>query len=283
MATAKDVMTVAIGEIGYMEYPANSNRTKYGKEYGADGVAWCCIWDWWIFKHAKASELFYDGKKTAYVPTLDTWGVSKKQTVSKASGQYGDIVIFDFNHNKSGDHTGVIEKKNSDGSYTTIEGNTSMTSQDNGGKVMKRVRYQSDILRIIRPKYSGKSTSPSTSTTTSKINVDGLWGKDTTKKSQKMLGTVQDGIVSGQETDCKKYLEACLVNSWSFSKTGKGSSMVKAIQKLVGATQDGICGPKTVKALQKFLTNKGYSLGDIDGYMGVKTVTAWQKYVNSKL
>ena len=59
--------------------------------------------------------------------------------------------------------------------------------------------------------------------------------------------------------------------------------MVRALQKLVGATIDGYMGKNTVKALQKFLNNKGFNAGKVDGYMGEKTVKAWQKYLNSRL
>lgn len=34
------VIEIAEKEIGYTELPANSNKTKYGKWFGFDGVAW---------------------------------------------------------------------------------------------------------------------------------------------------------------------------------------------------------------------------------------------------
>ena len=36
---AKDVLTVAAGEIGTTESPSNSNLQKYGEWYGWNGVA----------------------------------------------------------------------------------------------------------------------------------------------------------------------------------------------------------------------------------------------------
>ena len=131
---------------------------------------------------------------------------------------------------------------------------------------------------------SGVNPAP-TPTPSNKITVDGEWGKNTTKATQKVLGTTVDGIVSKQIKSCQKYLEACSTSSWEFKTSGYagGSSMVKAIQKLVGATVDGHAGKNTVIAMQKFLNNKGFSCGSVDGYMGPNTVKAWQKYINSRL
>ena len=77
------------------------------------------------------------------------------------------------------------------------------------------------------------------------IEVDGLWGVMTTLFSQQRMKTFEDGFVSGQLTTCKKYLPNALTSSWEFSKNGKGSELIKAIQKLVGATQDGYAGYNT--------------------------------------
>ena len=133
---------------------------------------------------------------------------------------------------------------------------------------------------------NGDAVKPTpTPTPSNKITVDGEWGKDTTRATQKVLGTPVDGIVSKQLTSQKKYLQNCLTSSWEFKTSGTagGSSMVKAIQRLVGSTVDGHAGKNTVIAMQKFLNAKGFNCGSADGYMGAKTVKAWQKYINSRL
>lgn len=107
------------------------------------------------------------------------------------------------------------------------------------------------------------ATEPTTSATSTQtaapaaskagLDVDGLWGCDTTKAVQKALGTPVDGIVSGQSAvDFNKANKGgLLTSSW---KMGKGGSlMVKALQKKVGATADGYFGVDTCKALQKYL------------------------------
>ena len=79
MATANDVLAVARGEIGVTEYPPGSNNVKYNTEYygrqvyGDDAYPWCMVFVWWVFKHAGASSLFFDGAKTASCPTYYRW------------------------------------------------------------------------------------------------------------------------------------------------------------------------------------------------------------------
>lgn len=291
MSSASKVLKIAQSQIGVKEYPKNSNKVKYntayyGRAVSGSAYAWCATFVWWVFKEAGCPELYFGGKKSAFCPTIADYYIAKKQTVSKGSGKPGDIVLFDWNHSGSSDHIGIIEKKNSDGSYTCIEGNTSLSNNSNGGEVMRRKRYQSQISWICRPKYTETSaTTVSTTTkTTGKLTVDGEWGQTTTTMTQKVMGTVMDGIVSGQLKSCKKYLPAVSTASWKFVSSSKnGSAVIKEIQKLVGVTRDGHAGKNTVKAMQKFLNKKGYSCGAVDGYMGSKTVKAWQKYINSRI
>lgn len=131
----------------------------------------------------------------------------------------------------------------------------------------------------IKKLASGGQSVPTSKNTTTKLAVDGSWGKATTTMAQKVLGTYTDGVVSNQPTSNKKYLPNCSTTSWQFKTSGygAGSSVVRAIQRLVGADVDGYCGRQTVMALQKFL---GVS---VDGSCGNKTVSAWQKWLNSKI
>ena len=117
-----------------------------------------------------------------------------------------------------------------------------------------------------------------------KLTVDGSWGKDTTRKTQKVLGTYVDGVVSNQPECNKKYLTAVSTTSWEFvDDCAGGSSIVKALQELVGSEPDRWCGKNTIKAIQTFLKKKGFYTGLISGKMSKATVKAWQNYINSKL
>lgn len=89
------------------------------------------------------------------------------------------------------------------------------------------------------------------------LEVDGKWGKATTTRLQQIFGTSVDGEVSNQH---KKY-EADnpgLTGGWEWQDkpNGKGSSLIRAMQKWVGMPEselDGEIGPKTIKAIQKKL------------------------------
>lgn len=154
---SRDVMNIALKEVGVTEKPAGSNKVKYntwfyGSEVSGSKYPWCCAFVNWVFDKADARRLFYDGKKTAGTQTLEAWAIREGLTVKKGDGRYGDVALFSFGASYV-HHVGFIIKKNADGTYQTVEGNTSKTSDDNGGAVMIRTRRQSDIKTIYRPKY----------------------------------------------------------------------------------------------------------------------------------
>lgn len=160
-ATAAEVMKKASSFIGTKESPANSNNVAfnthyYGKAVSGADYPWCCVFIWDIFRMAGASDLFLGGNKTAYCPTYETWALSSGLEVSKNAGEYGDIVTMDFGKGRAS-HIGFILARLSDGTYQTIEGNTSTASQDNGGAVMVRIREQSVIRHVFRPRYEMKN------------------------------------------------------------------------------------------------------------------------------
>ena len=154
----KAVMDMAVGFLGIKESPAGSNNCVfnthyYGKEVSGSGYAWCVVFLWDVFRLANASECFFRGKKTAYVPALQTWAKQDGLQVPAESARYGDIVIFDWDHDGRGDHVGLLEERDRDGNFVCIEGNTSLGNDSNGGAVMRRLRTEDQILMVIRPPY----------------------------------------------------------------------------------------------------------------------------------
>lgn len=116
------------------------------------------------------------------------------------------------------------------------------------------------------------------------VKVDGIWGKDTTTESQKVMGTIVDGIVSNQYRSNKKHLPNISSNSWKFTAISrKGSSLIRAIQKLIKAKPDGIAGQEFAYKMQLFLKPLGFYSGKFTKKLDEKTVKGWQKYINSKL
>ena len=165
MQTAKQIIEKACSYIGTYDGGNNDvifNTHYYGGNVSGNAYPWCCAFVWDIFRMCGASELFYDGKKTAYCPTVLNWGKSIGLTVSKSNGQCGDIVLFDWDGDGLADHIGFIISKNADGSYTTVEGNTASNNFSNGGYVLKMTRYQSQIIGIVRPQYDDKDQTATT-------------------------------------------------------------------------------------------------------------------------
>ena len=170
--TAQQIISRAKAEIGTVESPANSNNVKYNTWYYGHPVSgaaypWCCVFIAWLFRDAQ-----HLCKKTASSSDLYRWFKSKGQIVT--TPKPGDIVFFKWNTKKDciAEHVGLVVDVNGN-VKNTVEGNTSTTSNDNGGKVMLRKRT-ANIVGYARPAYDGNYsepiTKPTTTTTTSKPN-----------------------------------------------------------------------------------------------------------------
>lgn len=112
-----------------------------------------------------------------------------------------------------------------------------------------------DFKKALGDKTTNNTSSSSNSTNSTskkKLDVDGKWGTATTKRAQEVFGTTVDGIVSNQRIEYKSKNPG-LVESfeWKSNPTGY-SELIKAIQKKVGATQDGWIGTNTIKKMQKY-------------------------------
>lgn len=152
--TAQKIINIAKAEIGVKESPKNSNNVKYNTEYygkavSGSGYPWCCAFVWWVFKKAGASKLFCSGKKTALCEYVKT--SMKSQIVAEPKA--GDLVLFQFDKDKAADHIGIVESVKADGSVVTIEGNTAVGNDSNGGEVMRRTRKRNVIMCFVRPAY----------------------------------------------------------------------------------------------------------------------------------
>lgn len=173
--TAQDIIRIAQKEIGTCERPANSNNVKYntwyyGKEVSGASYPWCAVFISWLFK---SNPLLC--KKTASCAEMLEWFERNGQLVGKP--QPGDIVFFKYSTNsRRTNHVGlVIEVKGN--TITTIEGNTSATSQDNGGKVLRRTR-KSNIVAYARPKYESVQRKPISEIALEVINGEWGYGND---------------------------------------------------------------------------------------------------------
>ncbi|MGP4038321.1 M23 family metallopeptidase [Gracilibacillus sp. D59] len=83
------------------------------------------------------------------------------------------------------------------------------------------------------------------------LTVDGKWGNATTTALQKYLATTVDGIISDQVHN--SVTNAFYGTTIDFGSGKKGSMVIKALQRLIGVNDDGLLGPITIGALQKYL------------------------------
>ena len=107
------------------------------------------------------------------------------------------------------------------------------------------------------------------------LSVNGKFGTKSITALQKVLGVKQTGKIKNQKKRYKEYHKGFSTGIYY----GKGSSpTVVALQKLVKVDTTGQLGPKTIKALQKYL-----GMSNPDGYWGPNTSKAVQTWINNKL
>lgn len=155
MPTVEEILQTALNEVGVTEYPPNSNNVKYNTEYYGHEVSgssypWCCVFVWWVMKQ-------YDPKfcRTASCAELGNWFKANNKWYNKP--EVGDVVFFKFNTNSRWtNHVGIVKAINGN-VIETVEGNTSVNSDDNGGAVMVRQRT-SNIVGYGRPSYSEEAS-----------------------------------------------------------------------------------------------------------------------------
>lgn len=162
MATAERILKIALAERGVKESPPNSNNVKYNTAYYGqevwDGKAggkypWCMTFQWWLFHQAEADWLFYGGKKTASCGTLMDYARAHGQLVT-SDYQPGDLLFLRFSTKRTNpEHVGLLKETRSGGTYITVEGNTGLDDDANGGRVQQRVRYAWQVLGAYRPHY----------------------------------------------------------------------------------------------------------------------------------
>ena len=222
--TSDQAVAIAQSEIGTKENPSGSNKVKYntwyyGKEVSGDSYPWCCAFISWIFKGTNLV------KKTALCADLMQWFMARKQMVERPLK--GDIVFFKFGKTtRIANHVGIVEEASQwPANITSIEGNTSVTSDDNGGRVMRRTRSKANIVGFARPEYEGKVQ-----------NTIGVKDKPTLK-----MGSKGDWVKVAQAR--------LLMYGYQIEVDGdfgpNTKNAVVSFQASYGLTKDGIIGPKT--------------------------------------
>ena len=157
MATGKDVLVTASKEIGY--HQGKDQHNIYGEWFGMDNCPWCVIFAAaWVYNHAGivgdvVGRKYKEGGLYSCSQTLNWYRKHQPECITKDPVP-GCLVIFDFPDTRySTDHMGLFVSK-TDYKITTVDGNTSNTSQGNGGWVQQRQRYFKDLAGVtyIKPR-----------------------------------------------------------------------------------------------------------------------------------
>lgn len=269
--TADTLLGVAESQLGYAEDPPGSNRTKYGRWY-ADRTAaevfatgqWCAMFVSWCADQAGALDII---PAHAYTPSGVNWFRTRGRYHTTGTPERGDIVYFYSTGLGRVSHVGIVTDRRADGLISTIEGNTDDAGGRTGGKVMRKLRaplgQKSSFYPIGygRPDWTALAdrdapvvlTPVEPAPVVLGLEVDGRWGPATARRLQEVLGTEADGVISNQVRG--HWNENA--PSFEFSSTRRGSDAIRAVQRrltgLYAGTIDGLCGPGTITALQRYL------------------------------
>lgn len=140
------------GKLGEKEEPAHSNRVAWASLwYGIVGP-WCAMGATRAYVEA-GSKAFVKGSRYAYCPFIyhdALYGANNLQITTDP--QPGDLALYDWERNGVSDHCGLFEKwvDKTDGIFQAIEANTSLTSDSNGGEVMRRSRTRRQVQAFVR-------------------------------------------------------------------------------------------------------------------------------------
>jgi hypothetical protein len=148
----------AVTQIGVKEYPAGSNWGLQVSAYlRAAGVTfpapWCAAFVTWCFKRVGYNTgVLYPASVESWVQWAPRVGYAVHRPLR------GDVVCYDWGTDNWYDHIGFVEKvlalRWSAGRFVglvrTVEGNTSVGNDSNGGQVMRRWRWihRAQFVRI---------------------------------------------------------------------------------------------------------------------------------------
>ena len=143
MGAGRRAAAEALRHVGVRESPPGSNRTMFGRWFGADGVPWCAIFVSYAFD-VGAGVVLCRGwrgagagpRGVAYVPTLAACLKATGRAVEEP--RLGDLAVFDWDGGVP-DHVGIILAAHANG-IDTVEGNTGIGDDSDGGEVMRRTR-----------------------------------------------------------------------------------------------------------------------------------------------
>ena len=156
MPTAQDVLNVARSLIGVKEVPDGSNIAPPITDWAASigwepGYAWCAYFVSYLYYHVDGGPILIHNKPTGYSGGFLYIGRQYGEEVF--SPVVGAINVMDWDGGMT-DHVGIVERVNSDGTWTNIEGN-------HQNQVMRVNRsFSNGNHWFVLPKYSSPVPPP---------------------------------------------------------------------------------------------------------------------------
>lgn len=201
-------------------------------------------------------------KKTASCLDMLQWFEANHQMVDFPLP--GDLVFFKYSTNsRRTNHIGLVTNVNSINDFTTIEGNTSLNSNDNGGAVMSRKRSKRNLVAFARPKYTSKDQ-------INKLLAIASAEVGITEYPPSSNNVKYNTWFYGKQVMGASYPWCCTFISYIFWELDGGSMLPYPTLKM------GSKGPD-VKRLQETLNKKGYAL-KVDGDFGPSTQAAVKNF-----
>lgn len=253
--TAEAFIAVAqyFADLKYTEQPKNSNNSVFGAWYGMNGAAWCAMFvSYCLNKSGNGATINGAQSKKGYALCSKgiAWFQKKKAWYPVAKAKRGDVAFFDWDHNHSPDHTGLILKVDLKGKRVlTIEGNTGHSNLSNGGAVMRQWRSMSAIIGVGRPAFESVAVvapSPASPVEAPKPATPAPVPPKAPVVVAKPLPTLNMGSTGSAVKTLQKKLHI-LVDGHFGPQT---KAAVVSFQKKHGLTPDGSVGPKTWAALK---------------------------------
>jgi CHAP domain len=137
----------AVAQLGYKESPSGSNGNMFGAWYGMNYEPWCAMFCTWCYETSGDSPSFVKGSRYSYVPYIVSDARAGRYGLTTTGDPIpGDLVCYDWDGDVY-DHVGIFEE-GSASVWNAIEGNTSTSSNSNGGQVMRRSRARGDAAAV---------------------------------------------------------------------------------------------------------------------------------------
>lgn len=154
-ASVAALIAEARKHVGYAEGPKKNNI--FGVWYGANHSAWCAMFVSYCMNKSGAGTLIkgaQNAKGYASCGAGIKFFKKKKAWFAIKDAKPGDHAFFDWDHDGSQDHVGIVVRNNPRKKMVlTIEGNTGHTSYANGGQVKEQWRNYSVIMGVGRPAW----------------------------------------------------------------------------------------------------------------------------------